>query len=349
MSRTLSVALGVCGCLGVIGFGSTASAQWPGNPCGCAQPVVQACYRTVPVTEYREHRQTVHRPVVETNYVEQKVTTYKPVTETRTATVPTVSYENVTECRTVYRDCGYWTTRYERVPKVHPCQYDNRPDVFGWLNRTGFMVRQAMTPSVIARREYVPNVVAYEVPITRRVAHRGTKEVTYNVTRMVPQTTTRKVPVRTVRYVPEEVVTKRPVTVLRRVPIGSSIAYARSGNDNTPQTALQPEPDPVGGPEAPSSGRTADERNKEPKEPPEKFEQKSSRLDAEPGQAGGSSSPRPSASGTAVASRPSGTDVQRVQSTPPSIVRVNRFSSPRRTSTGPSLISPSISIAGSER
>lgn len=351
MSRTPFGTLLVCGSLLVFGEG-TASAQWysAGNPCACAQPVVQACYRTVPVTEYHEFRQTVHRPVVETKYVDQQVTTYRPVTETRTATVPTVSYEDVTECRTVYRNMGYWTTRYEQVPKLHPCQYDNRPDIFGFLNRTGYMIRMSMTPSVIARREYVPNVMAYEVPITRRVAHNGTKQVSYNVTRMVPQTATRKVPIRTVHYVPEEVVTTRPVTVMRTVPIGTSLAYSRSQSGGAPRTALQPSPDPIGAAKAPGAGRTADERNNQFNDPPpNKFERKSSNLDTDPGQANGTADGASRAVETAVASSQSVPPVVPRTRIVPSIVRVNRFSGRGVGSAGPSLISPSISIAKTAR
>ena len=222
---------------------STANAQWvSNNPCACYAPVARPCYRTVPVTEYREVRQTVQKPIYETKYVTQNVTAYKPVTETRTASVPTVRYHNVTQCRTVYRNCGYWRTRYECRNLPSPCQYDPRPDLFGWLNRTAYSIRATFTPRVIARREYVPRVVAEQIPYTRTVAHHGTRQVSYQVTRMVPYTTTRKVAVNTVRYVTQQVVTRRPVTVWRTVPIGTTIAYAPITNT---RTVLQPTPDPV--------------------------------------------------------------------------------------------------------
>ncbi len=251
----------VLGTVILTGSPAAVSAGWlPGfNSCNCArparvarsyyQPVAQACYQTVPVTEYQQVRHTVRRPVVETKYVEQPVTEYRQVMEAKTVDVPTVSYQDVTEYQTRTCDQGRWITRYECRPRTTACAYDNRAGLNGLLNRTGFRIRSAFTPRMTSRREYVPNVVAQTVPVTRRVAIRGTKKVTYNVARMVPYTTTRKVAVNTVRYVNAEVVALRPVTVMRTVPIGSRTAYAYSPYlpiaTQAPQTALQPNPDPV--------------------------------------------------------------------------------------------------------
>lgn len=247
MSRLLLYAACLSEGLVLFGVAGTASAQWhPAiNPCQCRQPVVQTCYQTVPVTEYRPIRRTVQRPVLETKWVDRQVTEYRPVTETRTAHVPTVDFQDATECQTVQRNAGYWITRFEQRPRLSSCQYDPRPNVWGWLNRTGYSMRQTFTPSVIARREYVPRVVTQVIPVTRRVAHHGARQVSYNVTRMVPYTTTRKVAVNTVRYVAQQITTMRPVTVMRTVPIGSSMAFAPLGI-SSPQTALRLAPDPLG-------------------------------------------------------------------------------------------------------
>ena len=228
-------------------FAAPAQAQWlpVADHCNaCVIPVAQPCYRTVPVTEYRQCKQIVHRPICETKYVNQTVTAFRPVTEQRSVDVPTVSYQNVAECRTVYKNCGYWQTRYQCRYLPTPCEYDPRPDLFGWLNRTAYSIRSTFTPRVIAHREYVPQVVAQQIPVTRTIAHHGTRRVTYNVTRMVPYTTTRKVAVNTVRYVAQEIVHTQPVTVWRTVPIGTTIAYANPATVGT-QTALQPTPDPI--------------------------------------------------------------------------------------------------------
>lgn len=233
---------------GLVAATSVASAQWypAANPCSCAQPVTQTCYQTVPVTEYREVRQTVRRPVIETQYVERPVTEYRPVVETRTATVPTVQYQEVTECQTQYRDRGQWITRYQPIPRMSPCEYDDRPGIVGAVNRAGYSIRTAFTPPYRTTREYHPNVVAQAVPVTRRVAIQGSRQVTYNVTRYVPQTTTRKMAVNTVRYVDEEVVAMQPVTVMKTLPIGTRTAYAYTPYyPSTSQLAIQPSPDPV--------------------------------------------------------------------------------------------------------
>jgi hypothetical protein len=242
-------AIPAIGTLAVLLNAGPASAQlfssWY-DPCNCCRPVVcQPAYQTVPVTEYREIRQTVQRPVMETQYVDREVTEYHPVTEQRTAEIPTVEYVNVTENQTVTRDMGQWCTTYRCNPKMAPCQYDPRPGVAGWLNRSGYRIRSAFTPNVIAQRHYVPNVVAYNVPVTRQVAQHSTRKVAYNVTRMEPRTTTRKVAINTVRYVSQEIVQTQPVTVMRTVPIGSTFAYASPSGGS--QSALAPQPDSIGG------------------------------------------------------------------------------------------------------
>jgi len=238
------------GVLTLIVTAQDASAQYypGGNPCACAQPVqpvAQLCYRTVPVTEFRAEKQTVQRPETYTEYEDRQFTEYRPVVEQRTADVPTVTYHNVTQCQTVQRDYGRWVTNYVPNRRVGPCAYDNRPGLLGWMNRTGFEMRQAFTPRYRTTRQYVPNVVTTAVPYTRRVAEHGTRKVTYNVTRMEPRTTTRKVAVNKVRYVSREITVQRPVTVMRTVPIGSAIAYAPFGTPTATALAPTPTPDPI--------------------------------------------------------------------------------------------------------
>lgn len=347
----------------------TASAQWqtgydPCNPCVAVQPVMQTCYQSVPVTEFRQVRQTVKKPVLETKYVERPVTEYRQVVETRTAEVPTVTYHNVTECRTVTRDNGHWITRYEQIPRLSPCEYDNRPGLLGILNRTSFSIRQAFTPKVIARREYVPSVTTQVVPVTRQVAVRGTQQVTYNVAKLVPYTTTKRVAVNTVRYVDEEVVALRPVTVMRTVPIGTRTAYAFAPVIASPaQTALLPTavPDPV------SSAR-ADERRPRQTANSQNDRTKTDAFvpdDSDDSQA----APPPFEPGSAKTQRSSYTEpnfqsvpapasmrAENSQSPSPatssgsrlSIVRVSGWKA-RQPAAGPTLPRPTISVADSGR
>lgn len=356
MFRNMACAGSLLGALTLFSSAQTASAQWmpAGNPCPCPQPVVQPCYRTVPVTEYRQIRQTVTRPVYETKYVDQKVTAYRPITETRTANVPTVTYQNVTECQTRTRDMGYWRTRYEQRRLMSPCQYDPRPNLFGWLNRTGYAIRSTFTPRVVAHREYVPNVVAYNVPITRTVAQHGTRQVTYKVTRMEPYTTTRRVAVNTVRYVSQNVVRRQPVTVWRTVPIGSTVAFASVGN----HTALAPNPDPIGSAKADPKKRTAnsadnkfDDRSNDSSK--DVFRRDSSSLDSKTnGNLGVDRSAQPPVfnhtANRLASHRPAATS-RRL----PSIVRAGGWIArrPRRESTtrGPSLIGPNTIARVSNR
>ena len=220
------------------------------RPAMVAQPVTETVMQQVPVTEYRQVRQTVRKPIIQTSYVDQPVTEYRQVVEQKTVSVPTCSYQNITECHTVQRNCGQWVTKWHCNPKISPCEYDNRPGLMGEMNRIGFATRQAFTPSQYATREYVQQTVAQQVPVTRKVAIQGTKQVTYNVARMVPTQTTRKVAVNTMKYVDEEVVVMQPVTVVksipttrtsyRLVPAGSALALGPATTD----TALRPTPEP---------------------------------------------------------------------------------------------------------
>lgn len=247
--------------LSLAAFVSPAMAQWfpYSNSCNCAKPiaqtcyqprpVAQTCYQTVPVTEYQQVRQTVKRPVVETKYVDRQVTEYRQVVEPRTVQVPTLTYQNHTEYRTVQLNAGHWRTRYEPNRRMTPCQYNPTPGLLGSLSRTGYSIRSAFAPRFVTRREYVPKVCTQTYPVTRSVAVRGTRQVTYNVAKLVPYTTTRKVAVNTVKYVDEEVVSMRPVTVMRTVPIGSRTAYLYSPYapivTGGSRTALGPTPDPM--------------------------------------------------------------------------------------------------------
>lgn len=232
-------------------------------------PVAQTCYQTVPVTEYQEVKRKVERPVVETRYVDQEVTAYRPVTETRVQEVPTVDYQNVTEYQTVTRDMGRWVAQREYFNRPTPCQYDGRPGLAGALNRFGYSVRSTFTPNYRTRRQYIPNYVAQTVPVTRQVAVRGTRKVTYNVTRMEPYKTTRKVAVNSVRMVADEVTEMRPVTVMKTVPTGTRVSYVSPSSLGTATASRTPTPagsqnaSVAGGRETTVRSRTADARNGE--------------------------------------------------------------------------------------
>ena len=246
----------------MVASASTASAQWfSSSSCGCAQPVVQTqCMQRVPitqqvmqkvaVTEYQQVKHKVRRPVTDVEYIEQPVTTYRPVVETRTRDIPVTTYQNVTECQTVTKNCGYWQTNWYRNHKVTPCEYDPSPTPLGWLNRTAYRMRSAFTPNMIARRQYVPQTVAQQVPVTRRVATQTIQKQQYQVTRYEPVQSTRKVAVNRVRWVEEEVVAMKPVTVMKNVPVtrtawtwapvGTAMAIVATENTAT-ETGPSPE------------------------------------------------------------------------------------------------------------
>lgn len=370
MSRSAFGALPLLGSALLLAMGDPAFAQWypAANPCACTepvarvalQPVPQTCYRTVPVTEYQQVRQMVKRPVVETQYVEEPVTEYQQVVETRSATVPTVEYQDVVECQTVTRDYGRWTTRYHENPRVTPCEYDGRPSLLGALNRASYSIRSTFKPRYTTSREYVPNVVTQDIPVTRRVAIQGTKEVTYNVARMVPVQSRRKVAVNTVRYVDEEVTSLQPVTVMRTVPIGTRVAYAAVPLTSGRVMALQPTADPISSARAPSPKQTADSRNSRYDEAesnssnPQQF-QRTTPSDEDHEIRGvspsGASLDQPSNSYDLPLRRtgspsPAG---RQIATTPLSVVRVNQWVARSRTPAQPDSSNAPVSVAKADQ
>ncbi|MBI1312333.1 hypothetical protein GC176_13670 [bacterium] len=286
MLRPIRCALSIAAGAAFVASASSASAQWfPSFNCGCAppQPIVQQqCMTRVPVTqqvmqqvavtEYQQVKQKVKRPVTEVEYIEQPVTTYRPVVETLTRDVPVTTYQDVTECQTVTKNCGYWQTNWYRNPKVTPCEYDPTPGPLGWLNRTAYSVRSALTPNMIATRQYVPQTVAQQVPVTRRVALQSVQKQQYQVTRYVPEQTTRKVAVNRIKWVEDEVIAMKPVTVVKNVPVtrtawtwapvGTAMALAPSST----QLSLAPTADPISTAKKPDENRTARRPVPEPRD-----------------------------------------------------------------------------------
>lgn len=248
MSRTAPALLSVAI---LFSIASTASAQYYYDPCNvCAQPaavvqpVTETVYREVPVTRYRTVQRTVQKPVVRTAYEDREVTAYRQVVDTRVAEVPTVNYQNVTECRQVMQNRSYWQTAWQPVQKVHPLQYDPSPTLAGAMNRFGYSMRMAFTPNYVPQHQFVPNVVAYNVPVTRTVAVPGTRQVTYNVARMEPYKTTQRVAVQKVEYVEDTVTAYEPYTAMQTVAVGTTTRYAfvdpAAGGT---RTTMQPTPD----------------------------------------------------------------------------------------------------------
>ncbi len=247
MSHSTLKKLAAWGALSLGAMTQTVSAQWMpfGGGCGCAVPEVPAsiCGPTCgvscappqpqfvmqPFTETRTCERVVQRPVYETKYVDVPQTEYRQEIETKVAQVPTCSYRNVTEMQTRQRDCGRWVTNYRCRQFVPACAYDNRPGLFGMMNRSLYQARMAVTPAVVAERTYVPNVITEQIPVTRQVAVPGVRQVTYQIPRTVAVTTQRRVAVQTMRMVAERIPEQYQVTTMRMVPYGSTgMAYGVS-------------------------------------------------------------------------------------------------------------------------
>lgn len=229
------------------------------QPVAVMQPVTQTVYREVPVTKYRPVQKTVQRPVVKTVYEERPVTQYRTVMEARTVDVPTTTYQTVTECQQMTANRSYWQTTYQPVPKMSPCQYDPNPTLLGWMNRNAYSLRMAFTPNYMRQRQFVPNVVAYNVPVQRTVAVPTTRQVTYNVARLEPYQATQTVAVNKVEYVDTPVTAYEPYTEMQTVAVGTHTTYAFVGPSGTTATAgLQPTPATA---DTPVRSRTAQNPN----------------------------------------------------------------------------------------
>jgi hypothetical protein len=270
-----------CGCAQPVAYAPapvvTNACCGPAVPVATMTPVTQMVYKEMPVTEYRTVQKVVKQPVVRVAYEDRPVTAYRQVMETKTAQVQGVDYQSVCENKLVTRDQSYWRTQWQPVAKCDPCQYDARQGFMGSMNRFGVRMRNAMTPSYTAKREYVPNMVAYNVPQQRTVAVPTTRQVAYNVARMEPYQTTERVAVQKIDYVDQTVTAYEPYTVSKVVAVGTTTQYAWSGSPEAitalgltptvtafgggtilggttiPQTAIAPQPTPAANAAAPGS------------------------------------------------------------------------------------------------
>jgi hypothetical protein len=216
------------------------------NPCCnpappvCVRAIPQTVYNDVPVTEYRPVQKSVQVPVCKTVYEDRPITVMRQVMETKTCDVQSVSYQTVAECKQVCVNKGFWQTTMQPVPKMAPCQYDQRPTLLGELNRLGYATRMAFTPDFIPRRDYIPQVQMVNVQQNRVVAVPTVRQVSYNVARLVPEQTTQKV-ARVITEMESRTVTAmEPFTTTKRMAVGTTYQYAMVDPVTGATTALAP-------------------------------------------------------------------------------------------------------------
>lgn len=210
--------------------------------CPCMKTVQAPVYRTVQVPKVVPVEKTVKVAKVITEMQDQEVVTYQTVNEVKTVNVPSYINQTVTECRQVTQNNSYWRTTWQPIPKMSPCLYDGRPGLIGELNRLGYAFRNSITPNAIARREYVPNVVAHQVPVQRTVQIPTTRQVSYTVSRQVPVKTVQKVPVQRTVWVDETVTAYETQMETRTVQVGTETKVVYDSNFNGTATAAEPTP-----------------------------------------------------------------------------------------------------------
>ncbi len=200
------------------------------SDCPCMKPVTETVYQDVQKIDYQPVQKTVKVAKVVTDYEDRPVTTYQTVSEPRTVEVQAFVPQQVTEMRPVTINQSYWQTTCQAIPKYSPCAYDSRPGLLGEMNRMGYAFRNTFTPNYVARREFVPNVVASEVPVTRTVQIPTTRQVTYNVNRQVAVQTTQRVAVQRTVWEDQTVTAYEPVTTTQRVAVGTRTRMVYSGD-----------------------------------------------------------------------------------------------------------------------
>ncbi|HVJ67802.1 MAG TPA: hypothetical protein VM510_07460, partial [Caulifigura sp.] len=215
------------------------------NPCcnpqpACIQAIPRTVYREMPVTAYRQATKTVQCPVQKVVYVDQQVPIMRQVMETKTCDVQSVSYQTVAECKQVCVNRGYWQTTMQPVPKMAPCQYDQRPTLLGELNRLGYATRMAFTPDFIPRRDYIPQTQMVNVQQNRVVAVPTVRQVSYNVARLVPDQITQKVAKLETVMEDRQVAYMEAYQTTRTVAVGVDYQYAMYDPATGTTTALAP-------------------------------------------------------------------------------------------------------------
>ena len=188
------------------------------------------------VTETRERRYTVAKPVTETSTREERYTVMRPVWETETryqqqvvrkAVVETamqdrnyVTYEPVTTMHTQYVDQGGFVDQVFYTPGPVRNRLQWVPGSYCVDPVTGSAVWQrgglhwvpTQAPGAYqVQRQYVPQIVAQQVPQTTYVQRVVTQKVPIQVTRYVDEVVSQPVPMQVCKWVAQEVV--RPVTV----------------------------------------------------------------------------------------------------------------------------------------
>ena len=197
----------------------TAPAPVVTTACQCLQPVTQMVSREMQVTEYVPRVAEEKRPVQRVRYVAKKATAYRQVMETKVVEVPAMQYQTVTEYQTRVIPKTQWRTVVQPVPKMAPCQYDNRPGMIGSMNRMGYQMRSAFQPNYLTHRQQVSQVCQCKVPVQRQVAVQTTRKVAYQEAKMVPYDTTQQVAEYYTDYETVKVTTMEPRVVTKTVQV----------------------------------------------------------------------------------------------------------------------------------
>lgn len=182
--------------------------------------------RTVSETEMREQVRTVYRPVTETQYQEQQRVVRKPVTETVIQNQTVTMYQPQTVCRTQYVDQGGYQTTQVYTPgavrnrlrwTTGQTYFDPATGQYMYDRGGLHWVPQQQPGTVSNVTQYVPNVVAQQVPTTQYVPTQVTQQVPVQRIRYEDEVQVRRIPYNVTRYEQVQEVDQIPVTVQKQV------------------------------------------------------------------------------------------------------------------------------------
>ncbi|MFT5526449.1 MAG: hypothetical protein ACI9HK_004425, partial [Pirellulaceae bacterium] len=182
--------------------------------------------RYVDETATRQERYIVNKPVVETQVVEERHVVSKPITETIMQDRQYTSYDTVTTYRPQVVDQGQWVDQTMVVPGGTRTRLRWLPNGYAVEPLTGaavfqrgglYWVPEQGPAQYRVQRQYVPNVVTQQVPMTSVVPKVVTEKRPVEITRYVDEVVTTKIPVQVTRMRQVEEVRNIPYTVRKRV------------------------------------------------------------------------------------------------------------------------------------
>ena len=177
-------------------------------------------------TQTRQERYMVQRPVWEERIHEQQQVVRRAVTDTVMQEQQVTAYEQQTTLATQYVDQGGYVNSYvfrpgatqTRLRWLAGAYYPEPTTGQPVWHRGGLHWVPTQAPGTYqVQQQYVPNVVAQQVPVTQIVARPITQQVPVQVMRYQDEVVTQRIPQKVLRMENQEEIREVPFTVRRPV------------------------------------------------------------------------------------------------------------------------------------